>query len=156
MAVVSLTKDEFRDKLSQLLNDNPNMCWDIVSYAIGKDGTFADDYDFFDADEFFSVFLGSGNSRDLAEHAREMITGFHDGTDLDDDSDGANPYADYLKWNSNGDIDSTDYPAEYIRDNGLEDIVDYVMENIDNVDSYPEEVQDLIYDYLDNSAEEEE
>lgn len=154
MAVVSLSKDEFRDKLTELLDANENMCWDVVSNAIGEDGTFADDYDFFESDEFFSIFL-TGNSRELADRAREMINGFHDGTDLDDDSDGANPYADYLKWNSDGGIDSTDYPAEYIKDNALDEIVDYIMENMDNVSRFPEEVQDLINEYIDNSAEEE-
>lgn len=154
MAVRKISPEEFEDMIRDALEDDSNLCWQIVSDAIGNDGTF-EKYDFFDSDEFFSIFLVGGTSRETAERARDMILGFYRGKDLDTGETGADPGADYLRWNY-GDVDSTDNPADFIQSEALDDIVDYVIENKDNDRGFPDGIQSIIDEYVDNSEEEDE
>lgn len=154
MAVRNISPEEFENMIRNALEDDSVLCWKIVSDAVGYDGTF-EEYDFFDSDEFFSIFLDGRNSRETAERARDMILGFYRGTDLDTGERGADPGADYLRWNG-GDVDSTDNPADFIQSEALEDIVDYVIENKDNDREFPDEIQSIIDEYVDNSEEEDE
>ena len=153
MAVKSISPEEFENIIRNALEDDASLCWQIVSTAIGYDGTF-EDYDFFDSDEFFSIFLEGRTSREVAERARDMIIGFYRGTDLDTGETGADPGADYLRWNG-GVVDSTDNPGDFIQSEILDDIVDYVVENKDNGRDFPDEIQSIIDEYADNSEEEE-
>lgn len=154
MAVKKISPEEFKNMIRDALEDDSVLCWKIVSNAIGYDGTF-EEYDFFASDEFFSIFLEGRTSRETAERARDMIFGFYQGTDLDTGETGANPNADYLRWDG-GDVDSTDNPADFIQSEALEDIVDYVIENKDNDREFPDEIQSIIDEYVDNSEEEDE
>ena len=136
MAIKNLTEDDFRAKLREILTED--MCWNIVGQAISEDGTWAEDYDFFDATEFAEIF---------GKSFREIIDGMRRGYDLDKDPPGppGNPFADYYKWDGDT-IDTTNHPETYIYEEALEDIIDYIVDNMDN-DWYPDEVVEAIEEY---------
>ena len=138
MAVKTMIEDDFRRKLKEILT--PNLCWQVVSTAIGEDGTWSEEYDFFDADEFVEIWNKS---------FREIIDGMRRGYDLDKDPPCApgNPYADYYKWDGDT-IDTTNNPAQYIYDEALFDIIDYIVDNLDE-SWYPDEILELIEEYKD-------
>lgn len=138
MAVKTMIEDDFRRKLKEILT--PNLCWQVVSTAIGENGTWADEYDFFDAYEFVAIWDKS---------FREIIDGMRRGYDLDKDPPCApgNPYADYYKWDGDT-IDTTNNPAQYIYDEALFDIIDYIVDNLDE-SWYPDEILELIEEYKD-------
>lgn len=150
MAVKLWTIDDFRDKLRELLTNNKDLCWNITSAAIGENGDF-EEYDFFDSDEFLAIFIEGITSRETAEKARNIIKGLFAGWDLDIGRSPADPDAGYLRWDGDT-IDSTENPAQYIYDQALNDIIDYVSDNLD-YDWYPEEVIELINEYKDNGGD---
>ena len=138
MAVKTMVEDDFRANLKELLT--PELCWQIVGSAIGENGTWADDYDFFDAEEFVSIWDKS---------FREIIDGMRRGYDLDKNPPCApgNPFADYYKWDGDT-IDTTNDPAQYIYDEALFEIIDYIVDNLDE-NWYPDEVLEAIAEYKD-------
>ena len=143
MSVKLMTLDDFQEKLRELLTEDKNLCWNITSAAIGENGSF-EEYDFWDAEEFCNVWN---------KNFREIINGMRYGYDLDKDppSRPGNPFADYYKWDGDT-IDTTDDPTQYIYDEALDDIIDYVSENLD-YDWYPDEVLELIEEYKDNGGD---
>ena len=152
MAVKMWTENEFRARLKEVLT--PELCQEFVSQAIGNVGAFQD-YDFFDADEFLSIFIDGRNSAETAKNARKVIEGFRDGVDLDDDStDGADIRADYFAWSEYGDyIQSTNNPANYIYENALFDIIDYIVDNLEEESWFPDEIIEVINEYRANGGD---
>lgn len=150
MAVKTWTIEDFQEKLRELLTEDKDLCWNITSAAIGEKGDF-EEYDFFDTDEFLSIFIEGRRVTETAENARRIIRGLGFGWDLDVGHSPANPDAAYLRWDGDA-VDSTNNPSEYIYNEALEDIIDYVSENLD-YGWYPEEVLELINEYKDNGGD---
>ena len=146
------TENEFRARLKEVLT--PELCQDFVSQAIGNTGAFQE-YDFFDADEFLNIFIDGRNSEETAKNARKVIEGFRDGVNLDDDSDGADINADYFAWSEYGDyIQSTNNPAQYIYDEALIEIIDYIVDNLEGEESwFPDEIVEVINEYRANGGD---
>ena len=138
MAVKTMVEDDFRANLEEILT--PDLCWNIVGSAISENGTWADDYDFFDVDEFVAIW---------DKKFSEIIEGLRNGYDLDKNPPCApgNPFADYFKWDGDT-IDTTNGPAQYIYNDALFDIIDYIVDNLDE-NWYPEEVLEAIAEYKD-------
>jgi hypothetical protein len=155
MVIDAMSEDDFRTNLQEVLT--LKLCWEFVGQAIGNVGAFQE-YDFFDADEFLTIFIDGRSSKETAENAKKVIMGFRDGVDLDNGSDGADINADYFAWSEYGDyIQSTDDPAKYIYDNALDDIIDYIVDNFeDEPDWFPSEVQEVIDEYNANREEDDE
>ena len=147
MGVRIVTEEDLRQYLRQNLTKDE--CWNIVSQANGYSGEFPD-YDFFDAEEFYNIFCVEGKK------VAEVINAMRNGTNLDEGSSPADPFADYLSWGAYGDsIDSTDDPAGVIYDDILDDIIDYIVDKAEEPDfDFPEHVQKMIEEYLAYSDEE--
>ena len=147
MAVKKISKDDLESAIRDTLD--ADMCFDIVQSACSEYGDF-EEYDFMDSRDFFACF---GN-----EYSKiaDLIDAFYSGTDLDTGENGADPYADYLRWTRyGGAVDSITDPAQFVYDDAFQDIVEYIMDNLD-YDFYPEEIMELINEYKDYSEEDEE
>ena len=115
-------------------------CESVVNYAVSKDGTFQDE-EFFDSYTFWDIY-----SNDSAE---EMVKAFYEGDDLDSNERHANPDRDYFRMDATyGSIESTNDPGEFYKDEMLDDIVEYIIDNIDYVNSM--DLSDEIMEIIDN------
>ena len=144
--ITSSISIETKSDLESAIRDelDSDLCAEIVNLAVGEDGTFEDDV-FTDTDEFFNIFLSTLD-------AKEVALKFAKGEDLDDDGP-ANPERDFLKFDGDDNIISTDYPGDYYLDNLFDDIVGYIMDHLEDVE-FPDYIQDLINEYLENQSEE--
>jgi hypothetical protein len=77
---------------------------------------------------------------------------FFNGEDLDSHG-AANPNRDYFRYNKDGNIESTDDPGAIYYDTIFDNIVDYIMDNLETVE-FPDDIQNLINDYLENEDKE--
>ena len=102
-----------------------------------------------------NIFIDGRNSEETAKNARKVIEGFRDGVNLDDDSDGADINADYFAWSEYGDyIQSTNNPAQYIYDEALIEIIDYIVDNLEGEESwFPDEIVEVINEYRANGGD---
>lgn len=137
------TTSDLEDAISNELDSD--ICTEIVNLAVGEDGTFEDDA-FLETDEFFNIYLSNAD-------AKEIALKFFNGEDLDDGGP-ANPERDYLKFDEDDNVVSTDYPGDYYFDNLFDAIVGYIMDHLEDRE-FPDYIQDLINEYLENRSEEE-
>ena len=148
MAIKMMTREEFVNKLRQLFDDDHDLCRQFTSAAIGENGSF-EEYDFFDADEFFEIFCQD-------KKFTEILDCMSWGWALEKGTSPADPYADYFRWDGNT-IDSTDNPEEFIYTDALDDIIDYILENAidseEDYDWYPDEIKECIEEYKDNGGD---
>ena len=147
-AAVRMSEDDLRLALEEALDSDE--CEEIVNAAYGYSDYFTDAC-FMDMNEFFAVHLDNMEPLDAVKE-------FWDGDDLDGD-DHANPYKDYARYDSNGNVETTDYPGDVYYNDLLDDIIDYIVENYDSrYDEFPDDIQELIdqyTDYLENEDSEE-
>ena len=150
MVLESWTIEDFEENLRELFENNHQLCWDFVSAAIGQNDDFSE-YDFFYTDEFLTIFLDGRSNRDTVQQAKNIIYGIASGYDLDNDTKGADIDAGYLRWDGDA-IDSCSDPAEYIYEDALDDIVEYIKYNLEE-DWYPNDILNLIQEYSDNGGD---
>lgn len=131
------SKSELEDALKAALTDD--LCVELVDLAYSEDGEFADDA-FIDSDTFFDLLAN--------EEPYEVARQFFMGEDLDSKGP-ANPTRDYFRYNGYGNVESTDDPGATYSEILDTEIVDYIMDHLDDRD-YPEEIQELIDEYLGN------
>ena len=129
-------EDELRDIL------DADVCVKLVDLAYSEDNLFANDI-FFDADTFFDL-LGN-------EEPKEVALKFFNGEDLDSRGS-ANPNRDYFRYNGADNVESTDDPGEIYLDFLVDDLVDYVIDHVDDR-TFPDDIQELVDEYLDNDYE---
>lgn len=139
-AVKIVSKDDLEQAIKDTLDDD--MCEAIVDAAYSEDNTFEDDY-FFDMDTFLDIISN--------EEPYEILRMFWYGEDLDNTrgpDTPANPMEDYARYDRVGNVETTNYPGNVYYNELLNEIVDYVMDHLDDGIEYPEEIQELINQYL--------
>lgn len=135
------TNPDLEDAISDVLTSNPDLCTEIVNLAFSEDGTFEKE-----------VFIPSKifyNDNFARADAKEIAKAFYDGTDLDKDTDGANPDAPFFRLVDDV-VESTEDPGDYYCNNLFDDILGYIMDNIEDL-TFPEDIQVLIDEYLETS-----
>lgn len=135
-------KSDLEQALEEALTED--ICVDIVNLAYSESNEFASDV-FIDAEDFFDVNLGNADPQDIALK-------FFEGKDLDDDGP-ANPNRDYLRFDADENIESTDDPGAIYLDTLLDDIIKYVIDHKDEFE-FDEDIQNILNDYLDDDEEE--
>ena len=135
---VSSENDEYselRADLEDILDEN--LCVDIVNQAFSEDSTFSEDI-FIKSKDFFNSIID--------EEPKTVALSFFNGTDLDTRGS-ANPKREYFRFDDKSNVESTDEPGEIYYDTMLDDIVDYIIDHIDDLE-FPDEVQGLINEFL--------
>jgi len=135
------SEDSLKSAIKEALDSD--LCEEIVKQAFSEDEKFADDVFTFAGgkdDSFFEA-LNDDTPRNVAFM-------FFEGKDLDEGGP-ANPGRDYFRFDRKGNIESTDEPGEVYMDTILDDIVDYIVDNMEEVE-FPEKIDKLINKYLDN------
>lgn len=135
------TRAELEDAIYDALDSDT--CLQIVEEAFSSKSMFERQV-FMDSETFFSTEL-------VANTAKEVATKFHKGEDLDDDGP-ADPTKKYFRLNKAGNVESTDYPGDIYFDTLDDDIINYIMDNLEDVE-FPKYIQDIIDEYLDNAEE---
>ena len=136
------SKADLSGALEDLLDED--LCVELVDLAVSDQGVFVEDQ-FIDSDTFFDDFISNDDPKDIALK-------FFNGEDLDDKGP-ANPNRDYFRFDGYDNIESTNDPGKIYYDILLDEIIDFILDNLEDVE-YPEEVQDLIDEYLGASEEE--
>ena len=135
------SEDDLKSAIKDALD--ADLCEEIVNMAFSEDDKFSDDAFTYAAgkdDSFFDA-LNDDTPRNVAYM-------FFEGKDLDDGGP-ANPGKDYFRFDRKGNIESTDEPGEVYMDTILDDIVDYIVDNMEEVE-FPEKIDKLINEYLNN------
>ncbi len=130
------TEDDLRSAIENLLNDD--LCVEIVNLAFSRDISFGDVV-FIPSEAFFDTLIDT-EPKDVAKI-------FYDGRDLDSHRRSADPDKAYFRLDKSGNAESTDNPGEIYYDTILDDIIEYIMDNLVDVE-YPEEIQEIIDQYL--------
>lgn len=120
-----------------------DLCEELVNLANSEDGAF-DDAVFMDTADFFDTYLAN-------EEPKEVVLKFFNGKDLDSKGQ-ANPNRDYLRFDKKDNIESTNDPGEIYMNELFDDIIDYVLDHMDELE-YPEDIQELIDRYSENFAD---
>lgn len=118
------------------------ICLELVNLAYSEDNYFEDDV-FIDAETFWDVHDN--------DDVKEITLKFFNGEDLDSKGP-ANPNRDYFRFDGYDNIESTNDPEDIYLDELDVELVDYVLEHL-NDREYPEKVQKLIDNYLENVEE---
>lgn len=132
------TPSDLRSAVEDTLASNFDLCSEIVNLAFSEDGTFEDEV-FIPSKVFYNDNFAKADTKEIA-------LAFYNGIDLDKDDDGADPKAPFFRLVDNV-VESVKNPGEYYCDNLLEDIVEYVMDNIEDL-TFPDAIQTLIDEYL--------
>lgn len=139
--------NSLRHKITDALDDD--LCVDIVNIGFSEFGNFEK-----------SVFI-SGDSHDddsnffaglIDTPPKDVAVMFFNGSNLDSHGP-ANPNSDYFRYDSKGNIESTDDPGAIYYDTILDEIVDFIMDNLDTLE-FPNEIQDIINDYIGTAEKE--
>jgi len=117
-----------------------DLCIDIVNQAFSEDGLF-DTKVFMDSDTFFDMITN--------EESRDVALMFFNGKDLDSRGS-ANPNRDYFRLNSYDNVESTNDPGAIYYDELFDELVDYIIEHSDEDADFPDTIQELIDEYLNN------
>ena len=136
------TRSDLEQGIREILDSD--ICQQIVEEAFSSNSMFEKEI-FMDSETFFDTEL-------LNDSAKEIALKFYNGEDLDDDGS-ANPTKNFFRFTKKGNVESTDYPGDVYFDDLEDAIVGYIMDNIGEVE-FPDYVQELIDEYLDNNAEE--
>jgi len=131
-SVVRMSEDDFRTALEETLTSE--LCKDIVE----------DDWD-----RFYEIIFEDLESfcNERGENPWEVLRSFWYGEDLDTESDPANPMREYARFNSYGNVETTDYPEDIYYSNHLDEIIDYIVEKVEYKE-FPDEIQEIIDQYL--------
>lgn len=142
--VVASNKIKTKSELEKALKDtiDADLCVDIVNLAFSDDGSFSD-FVFDSADVFFDLLID--------EEPKDVALMFFNGKDLDSRGP-ANPNRDYFRRDGRDNVESTDDPGAIYYDEILDDIVDFVVKYYDEFE-FPDEIQELINEYLDNAED---
>lgn len=132
------TKSDLGDAIYDILDSD--ICKQVVDEAFSATSTFEKEI-FIDSNTFFDTEL-------ITTPAKKIALKFFEGEDIDDGGP-ANPNRGYFRFNKSKDIESTDYPGDVYFDTMAEEIVDYILDNLEDGD-FPDYVQELIDEYLDN------
>jgi len=137
---INAAEDITRADLESSIKDelDSDVCTEIINLAFSEDNMFEDDV-FTETEEFCNMYLSSEDARDVAKR-------FYNGEDLDDGGS-ANPEKDYLRFNSDDNIESTDYPGDVYFDTLFDEILDYIMDHLEDRE-FPDNIQELIDEYL--------
>lgn len=138
------TEADLRDEIEEALDSD--LAQQLVELAISEDDIFTENQ-FFYKEVFYDTELANKTPKEVAE-------AFFYGKDLDNGETSADPTKDYFRFNSSENIESTDYPGDiYIYQDDLVDgIIDFVIDHIDDLE-FPEYIQKLVDEYLDNQKE---
>ena len=117
-----------------------DLCIDIVNQAFSEDGLF-DTKVFMDSDTFFDMITN--------EESRDVALMFFNGKDLDSRGS-ANPNRDYFRLNSYDNVESTNDPGAIYYNELFDELVDYIIEHSDEDVDFPDTIQELIDEYLNN------
>ena len=134
---IKTLKDLEREVRAALTAD---ICSDLVNLAYSENGEFDGDV-FIDADTFWEVHEN--------DDVKDMTLKFFNGEDLDSKGP-ANPTRDYFRFNGYDNIESTNDPAEIYLDELDIELVDYVIDHVEDGLEFPETIQKLIDNYLEN------
>lgn len=135
------SRAQLENAIAEVLDSD--ICAQVVEEAFSSTGTFEESI-FTPSDEFFDVNFANKSPKEIAK-------AFFDGEDLDDDGP-ANPDRDWFRLAKKG-VQSTDYPGDYYLDELYDDILNYIMDNIEDTE-FPDYIQELIDEYLENNEEE--
>ena len=136
------TRADLEDAIIDILDSG--ICEQIVNEAFSATSMFEKEI-FLDSETFFDTEL-------IDATAKEVAMKFYKGEDLDD-GDSANPTKQYFRFDKNKNIESTDYPGDIYFDTLEDEIVNYIMDNLEDGD-FPDYVQELVDEYLSNNEEE--
>ena len=142
------SKDALRQDIEDVLDEN--LCVEVVNIGFSTDGEF-DDVVFLEGDDNIdedASFFGSL----IDDLPKDIALKFFNGKDLDSHGS-ANPNRDYFRYDKKGNIESTNDPGAIYYDTIFDDIVDYIMDNLETVE-FPDDIQELINDYLENEDKE--
>ena len=145
-----ITIDDLADALENILD--PDLCQQVVNLAYAESVAFENEI-FLPAEEFYDAILSPLLPKDIAIK-------FYDGRNLDK-MGAADPNSDYMKLEypdrqvtaRNNNILTTDNPGNYYFDELLDDIIDYIIDHVGKLE-FPDEIQELIDEYLENNSEE--
>lgn len=129
------------DDLIQNIEDvlDEKLCLGVVNLAFSEEGLFSEVI-FSDSDTFFDTIID--------EEPKQVAKMFFEGKNLDL-SGPANPNMKYFRLNRKGNVESTNQPGAIYYEDLLDEIVDYIIENIDEGIEFPDEIQELIDEYKD-------
>ena len=119
-----------------------DLCLELVNLAYSEDNYFDTDV-FIDAETFWDVHEN--------DDIKEMTLKFFNGEDLDSKGP-ANPTRDYFRFNGYDNVESTNTPEDIYFDELDVEVIDYVLEHLEGLE-YPEKIQKLIDNYLENMEE---
>ena len=119
-----------------------DLCLELVNLAYSEDNYFDTDV-FVDAETFWDVHEN--------DDIKEMTLKFFNGEDLDSKGP-ANPTRDYFRFNGYDNVESTNTPEDIYFDELDVEVIDYVLEHLEGIE-YPEKIQKLIDNYLENMEE---
>lgn len=131
---ISDLEQAIRDRLDE------DLCVDIVNQAFSENGLF-DIEVFLDSDNFFDMIAN--------EESRDVALMFFNGKDLDSRGS-ANPNREYFRLDGYDNVESTDDPGAIYYDILLDEIVDYIIEHIEDME-FPDDIQEFIDEYLNNT-----
>ena len=139
MRIIKATKRNNGSDLEKDIRDilDGSLCEQIVNLAFSEKGLFSSEV-FSDSDNFFDTII--------EEEPKQVAIMFFEGKNLDRHGS-ANPYMKYFRLNRKGNVESTNQPGEIYYEDLLDEIVDYIMENIDEDVEFPDEIQELIVEY---------
>jgi hypothetical protein len=140
MANSIVTEKDLRRVIEDIIS--PETCFEIVSIIYSATGKFSNDV-FIESDIFFDDILGNVDPFEIARS-------FYAGRDLDKGKEHANPNAEYFRLNKRDDVESTDYPGDIYYEELTDDIIDFIMDNLEDYE-YPDDIQEVIDEYLKNS-----
>ena len=138
---ISEDEEEPKSDLEKALEDalTEDLCVDVVNQAFSESGEFASEV-FTDAEDFFDVNLANADPQEIALK-------FFNGKDLDSRGP-ANPNRDYLRFNGEDNVESTDDPGAIYFDTILDDIIKYIIDHKDELE-FNEDIQNVLDKYLD-------
>ena len=141
--------DEIKSKsdLAYALSDilTPELCVDVVNQAFSEYDEFSDDAFTYAGGKDDSFFESLND-----ETPRNIAYMFFEGQDLDSKGP-ANPDRDYFRFTKKGNIESTDKPGDVYMDTIKDDIVDFVIDHMDEIE-FDEKIQELINEYFENNV----
>lgn len=138
--------DEWADNIEDALRSELSygrLLSETLSAISSETGDFIDDV-FMDADDFFDL-----NSK---TDSKDFVKDFYNGEDLDSGKEHANPDRKYFRRDSANYIQSTNDPESIYEDEMLDDVIDYILDNLDAT-YYPDDILDIITHYSEDIEE---
>ena len=133
------TKSDLEVAIREALDSD--ICEAIVNEAFSDTSMFEKDV-FIDSGTFFDTEL-------IDTSAKNIALKFYNGKDIDDGGS-ANPNKQYFRFNKKKNIESTDYPGDIYFDTLEDDIIQYILDNIEET-KFPDYIQELIDEYIENT-----